>query len=60
MLKVALFRSLRLLTNSCRLIGNRAFALCFRPHRGEFVIQGKKKNVDARGLAREGHGRSGN
>ena len=37
------YSTLRLLTNSCRLIGNRAFALFFRPHRGEFVIQGKKK-----------------
>ena len=37
------------------LIENGEFALFFRPHRGEFVIQGKK-TVDARGLAQVGGG----
>ena len=36
-------------------IENGEFALFFRPHRGEFVIQGKK-NVDVRGFARGGGG----
>ena len=43
--------TLRLLTNSCRLIGNRAFALFFRPHRGEFVIQGQKKKCWCPGVS---------
>ena len=40
------------------LIENGEFALFFRPHRGEFVIQGKK-TVDARGLAQVGGGGGG-
>ena len=40
------------------LIENGEFALFFRPHRGEFVIQGRK-TVDARGLAQVGGGGGG-
>ena len=40
------------------LIENGEFALFFRPHRGEFVIQGKK-TVDARGVAQVGGGGGG-
>ena len=33
-----------------------AFALLFRPHPGEFAVQGKKKNANARGSAGGGGG----
>ena len=57
MLKTALF-DLQSMKNVAVLTEDGVFALFFRPHPGEFAIQGKKI-ANARGSARGGGGEAG-